>query len=66
MRLCNYEPDLGGDLGDGADCLLFMLERVVGMVCGWGWDASLGWLMSVVGCESGEKATSRYVVRCYL
>ena len=33
---------------------------------GWGWDALLGWLMSVVGCESGEKATSCYVVRCYL
>ena len=39
---------------------------VVGVIGGWGWDALLGWLMSVVGCESGEKATSCYVVRCYL
>ena len=35
-RLRNCEPDLGRDLGDGADCLLFMLEQVVGMVDGVG------------------------------
>ena len=42
------------------------------MVCGWGdWWMGLGCIigvgwMSVVGCESGEKAMSCYVVRCYL
>ena len=47
--MCNHKPDLGGDLGNGANCLLFMLEWVVGMVCGWGdWWMGLGCVVGVV------------------